>query len=338
MVIYITLFLENVMIGLYQNYRRIEMKNKIKLYIVSGFLGSGKTTFLKRLLENFSGKKLGVLINEFGVIGIDGRTINKEGLEYVEVNNGSIFCSCIKADFVKTLIELQKLDIDMLLIENSGLADPSSMNTILDEMASHMERGYDYIGSVCIIDSSRFLKYVDMLPQLSNQVSSSEFIILNKTDLTDEATISDLRKRMNTINPNAFVIKAEHTDVPLMLLDSQLKNNGVFAESYNTPSNRVATYTIKLDKQYRKTGIESFVRGLEEYAMRIKGFVDTDEGWLHVDIIDGDYYNRIITSVDDELIAKQSIVIISKNHVDFDDKVSALWQEQFKELPKFIEE
>lgn len=314
------------------------MKDKIKLYIVSGFLGSGKTTFLKRLLENFSDEKLGVLINEFGVIGIDGKTISKDGLEYVEVNNGSIFCSCIKAYFVKTLIELQKLDIDILLIENSGLADPSSMNTILGEMASHMERGYDYIGSVCIIDSSRFLKYVDMLPQLSNQVSSSEFVILNKTDLTDEATVSGVGKRVSEINPNTFVIEAKHADVPLLLLDTQLKNSGVFAESYNTPSNRVATYTIKLDKQYKKSGIESFLRGLEDNAMRIKGFIDTAEGWLHVDIVDGDYNNRMLSDADDELIEKQSIVIIGKDHNDFDDKVTALWQEQFSEIPRYIEE
>lgn len=314
------------------------MKNKVKLYIVSGFLGSGKTTFLRRLLENFSDKKLGVLINEFGVIGIDGRTIKKEGLEYVEVNNGSIFCSCIKADFVKRLIELQNLDIDILLIENSGLADPSSMNTILDEMASHMERGYDYIGSVCIVDSSRFLKYVDMLPQLTNQVSSSEFVILNKIDLADENTKLNVKKRIAHINPNAYIINAVQAEIPFELFDTQLSNSGVFADSYNTPSNRVATYTIKLDNQYKKSGIEAFVRGLEKNAMRIKGFVDTDEGWLHVDIVDGDYHSRMVSRVDDELKAKQSIVIIGKNHVDFDDKVSALWQEQFKELPKFIEE
>lgn len=314
------------------------MKDKIKLYIISGFLGAGKTTFLRRLLENFSGKKLGVLINEFGVIGIDGRTISKKDIEYVEVNNGSIFCSCIKADFVKTLIELQKLDIDILVIENSGLADPSSMNIILDEMYSHMKRGYDYMGSICIVDSSRFLKYVDMLPQLTNQVSSSEFIILNKTDLVDEENILDVKKRIIKINPNAFIIDAVQADVPFAMLDTQLTNSGVFAESYNTPSNRVATYTIKLDKKYLKSDIESFVQGLEENAMRIKGFVDTDEGWLHVDITDGDYQSRMITNVDDELLAKQSIVIIGKNHFDFDDKVATLWQEQFRELPEFIEE
>ena len=63
------------------------MKDKIKLYIISGFLGSGKTTFLKRVLQNFSGEKLGVLVNEFGVIGVDGSTISKDGIEYVEIRS-----------------------------------------------------------------------------------------------------------------------------------------------------------------------------------------------------------------------------------------------------------
>jgi len=313
------------------------MRERIKLYIVSGFLGSGKTTFLKRLLLNFEGVKLGVLINEFGVIGIDGTAISKDGIEYVEVNNGSIFCSCLKANFAKTLIELQKTDIDVLLIENSGLADPSSMNTILDELSRQMERGYDYVGSVCIVDASKFLKFVDMLPQLKNQVSSSEFIILNKTDIADEQTISSIEEQIDGINPNAFVIKAVQADVPLGLLELQLRNNGVFAESYNTPTNRVATYTIKLNKRYSRSRIEEFINGLDEEAMRIKGFVDTDEGWIYIDAVDGDKRNAMVDS-GGEISEKQGIVIIGKSHVDFEDKVTALWQNCTGELPNYIEE
>ena len=75
------------------------MKDKIDLYIVSGFLGSGKTTFLKNMLFNFDKKKTGVLVNEFGAVNIDSVRLSGDTIKMVEINNGSIFCSCLKGDF-----------------------------------------------------------------------------------------------------------------------------------------------------------------------------------------------------------------------------------------------
>ena len=314
------------------------MKEKIKLYIISGFLGSGKTTFLRRLLTDIHSSKTGVLINEFGVIGIDGRTIDKNGLEYVEVNNGSIFCSCIKANFLKTMIELQKLDIDTLIIENSGLADPSSMNAILEELSAYMQRGYEYLGSVCIVDSTLFLKYYKMLPQLVNQVVSSSFVIINKTDLADEKTVDEIENEIKSLNPKAFIKRAVQADVPISEIERHLVNSGVIEESYNTPANRTATYTIKLKKPYKKSSIIAFTKGLSNYALRIKGFVQTDEGWIHVDVVEDDYRYKLIKEADDELKAKQSLVIIGKDQTEFDALVTSLWQEQTGELPDYIEE
>ena len=314
------------------------MKDKIKLYIISGFLGSGKTTFLRQLLTDMSNRRVGVLINEFGVIGIDGRTIDKNGLEYVEVNNGSIFCSCIKANFLKTMIELQKLDIDTLVIENSGLADPSSMNSILEELSAHMQRGYKYIGSVCIVDATLFLKYYKMLPQLVNQVVSSSFVIINKTDLADKKTVDDIENEIMSLNPNAFIKRAVQADVPISGIEKHLVNSGVIEESYNTPGNRTATYTIKLKKVYKKSSIIAFTKGLSKYALRIKGFVHTDEGWIHVDIVENDYRFKQIQKADDELKAKQGLVIIGKDQTEFDELVTSVWEQYTGELPDFIEE
>ena len=79
------------------------MEQALQLYLIGGFLGSGKTTFLKHMLENMENRKIGVLVNEFGNISIDGTVVRKQGMEMVELNNGSIFCACLKDSFVKTL-------------------------------------------------------------------------------------------------------------------------------------------------------------------------------------------------------------------------------------------
>ena len=72
--------------------------------------------------------------------------------------------------------------------------------------------------------------------------------------------------------------------------------------------------------------------------MRIKGFADTDEGWVHIDIVDEDYRFKTIENADDELIAKQGIVIIGRNQTEFDGLVTSLWKKYFSEMPEYIEE
>lgn len=77
-----------------------QMETKTKLYLLTGFLGAGKTTFLTNVLKDLSGKKVAVIMNEFGRVGIDGTLIEKDGMELVEINRGSIFCSCLQLSFV----------------------------------------------------------------------------------------------------------------------------------------------------------------------------------------------------------------------------------------------
>ena len=103
------------------------MEEHIDLILVSGFLGSGKTTFLRRFLTELPEQRLGVLVNEFGAVGIDGTLLRRDGLEMVELNHGTIFCFCLKQDFVTALIAFSRLPIQTLIIENSGMADPGGM-------------------------------------------------------------------------------------------------------------------------------------------------------------------------------------------------------------------
>ena len=95
------------------------------IYLVTGFLGAGKTTFVNGFLDEYKGR-VAVIVNEFGNEGIDGELIHKtEGTEIYEINSGSIFCSCKLMDFANALIELSKYDVDIVLVEASGLSDPS---------------------------------------------------------------------------------------------------------------------------------------------------------------------------------------------------------------------
>ena len=98
-----------------------------KLFVLTGFLGAGKTTFLKRILCNWEGKKIGVIQNDLGKVNIDGELIEKDGLELREISQGSIYCSCRKLDFVKALAELAQRELQYVLVESSGIGDPSNV-------------------------------------------------------------------------------------------------------------------------------------------------------------------------------------------------------------------
>ena len=136
------------------------MKDKTKLYLLTGFLGAGKTTFLTNVLKDLEGKKLAVIMNEFGKVGIDGALIQKEGMELVEINRGSIFCSCLQLSFVSALIEMADRNMEYVFVESSGLADPSNIGEFLEAVEVAKGDVYDYSGAICIVDGVNFLEQI----------------------------------------------------------------------------------------------------------------------------------------------------------------------------------
>ncbi|MBR6955628.1 MAG: GTP-binding protein, partial [Firmicutes bacterium] len=150
----------------------------IKLIMLTGFLGSGKTTLLQKLIDEYAGHRIGVLINEFGAVSIDSELVEGNGIDMTELSNGSIFCACLKDKFVEALVELSGKDIDYLFIEASGLADPANMEDILKGLEKHLDRRYDYVHSVCIVDSTSYPDLIEVLESLDHQVVFSDIIIL----------------------------------------------------------------------------------------------------------------------------------------------------------------
>ena len=98
--------------------------SKIKLYFLTGFLGAGKTTILRNLLENMEGTKVGVIQNELGKISIDGTVLQNNDIQMIELNRGSIFCSCLRLSFVDALTQMAQKGLEYVFVESSGFGDP----------------------------------------------------------------------------------------------------------------------------------------------------------------------------------------------------------------------
>lgn len=313
------------------------MKKPIDLYMISGFLGSGKTSFIKKILKSFEGIKVGVIINEFGSIGIDGKLIEKDGIQLVEINNGSIFCSCIKGNFVKTLIGFSRKEIDILIIENSGMADPSNMHQIIDEVSNRVGRPYDYKGVVCIVDSVSFLKHVRVLAPVQNQIASSNLIVVNKIDLVNQSTLIAIKEKLVELNPAAFVYETMYSEVPISLLEKNLHDNGYIGETSNQCFNRPATYSLESEGSYSDLEIIAFINKIWHYILRMKGFLKGENAWWQVDVV-GDYATVIEAKLGkQDVIEKTKLVIIGHDSEDFNHKIEDAWKEVFHEIPVIFE-
>lgn len=303
------------------------MGDKIDLYLISGFLGSGKTTFLKHLLTGYQEKKIGVIVNEFGDMGIDGKLVERNGIRLVEINHGSIFCSCLKGGFVKTLIGFSKEDIDILVIENSGMADPSNMHRLLGELEGKTGRPYAYRGAVCILDAVTFLKYVKILNPVRSQVVSGSLLVINKTDMVNQDSLRDIREKLKELNPMAYIYETVYSLVPLTVLENFIRDNGYDAETSNRENGEFVSCAMECREPVEARMLETFAGRMGKKALRLKGLADTLEGWYQLDAVDGSITIRRISLGRADTIRYTRVVMICNGDDVPEEEMLAAWKE-----------
>lgn len=286
------------------------MKKKINLYLLSGFLGAGKTTFLKNVLSELSNEKVGVIMNEFGKIGIDGPIIEKDGMELVEINRGSIFCSCLKLSFVKAMMELADREMKYLFVEGSGLADPSNIGDILRGIRATKGDIYEFKGAICLIDSLHFLEQIDDLETVERQLKYCHLAIINKIDLVDEYTISKIEEKIKEINPKVEIKKASYGNISFDFLKEDLMKNdwAESKETTNTEETKPKTLNMTFTGEVKKEDLTRFIDSISRDCYRIKGFFKLDNGWNQVDVVNKKIDYKLI---DDDKEVSQ-LVFISK--------------------------
>jgi len=260
----------------------------IKLVLLSGFLGAGKTTLMTNILDSFAGERIGMIVNEFSETGVDGPLLARDGVTMTELSNGSIFCACIKQHFLQSLIDLSREDISHLFIEPTGLADPSEMDKILDTIRPMLERDYDYRGVVCVIDAETFHKLSMVLPALTRQVEYCSVAIINKADLVDSARLEEISGLVTSINPNCEIIVTSHCQLDVRALVDRLSPaNKEAMDSTNTPESRLYTLVLKPQCDVPADALREFVDSLSAHAYRVKGFLPVDGGIVAVNAVGG---------------------------------------------------
>lgn len=189
--------------------------NKIPVTILTGFLGSGKTTLLNRILKENHGKKIAVIENEFGEVGVDNELVIGAEEEIFEMNNGCICCT-VRGDLIRILNQLlkRKDQFDFIIVETTGLANPAPVAQTFwvdDEMKEQMS--LDAI--VTVIDAKHVWLHIDDSTECQEQIAFADVIILNKIDLVSEEELNILEKRIVAMNSQAKVYKSKDAEIDM---------------------------------------------------------------------------------------------------------------------------
>ena len=191
---------------------------RIPVTVVTGFLGSGKTCLINNILQGQKKRKVAVIVNEFGEIGIDGQLVVEEDKEQlVEFNNGCLCCT-VRDDLAQTLAKLTaKADLDAILIETTGLADPAPVASTFF-VSEEIRPYYRLDAFVTVADAFNLERNLAGSHEAEEQVAFADIILLNKTDLVSPEDLTRIEDKLKAFNPLAKIYHTEYSAVDLDLI------------------------------------------------------------------------------------------------------------------------
>lgn len=288
---------------------------KTKIIIVSGFLGSGKTTLIKKYLDYCSSdENIVVLENEFGEVSIDSKVLSENNLDVYEINNGCICCTLLN-DFETGLSSIiEKYNPDKLIIEPSGVAKVSDIINIVDKLGLQVDKIATLVNAFTF--DMNFESFGDFY---KDQIKKADVLFLTRLDRLEKIRkngFDNVMNKLRILNPNAEVLYRDDVDVKTILdSDSTIQIREVKKPSLERSFQNLESYTLKIEKEFSIDEIYNILDKLinsSKYGLviRSKGILKTEEGFVKFDYVDGE------TSVDKLDDSLNTDVVVIGNYLN----------------------
>ena len=294
----------------------------INVYIISGFLGSGKTTFIQKLLSEKKFGKVMLLENEFGEVGVDGAFFDK-ALKIKEINNGCICCS-LQGDFESALEEIEKSDITDLLIEPSGVGKLSEIINVVSE-----DEDFRIISHICIVDVKTCKKYhKNFKDYFDDQVKAANAVVLSHLDVASENKIDEAKKIIEEINDDVIILDKPVSEYKIdELMDLIVKgyeednehehhegcecncgchhhHDHEHHHHHDDDDDEVfKNQIIRPSHIFTKEELEKILSNVDEDIIRIKGYVNSKDGTLYLNYVLNEYNIYLGEKREDTLVS-----------------------------------
>lgn len=297
---------------------------QIKLYFLTGFLGSGKTTILRNLLENMEGTKVGVIQNELGKISVDGTVLQNNDIQMIELTRGSIFCSCLRLSFVDALVQMSQKDLEYVFVESSGFGDPSNAEEILEATKVMVGDAYDFRGCICLVDCFNFLDQLGDTETIDRQLKHCNLAVLTKIDLVDRERIEFIKEKVQEINPVCPITESANGNIDRSFYNMDLMKYkwAECEETTNSAATKPKTFSMNFTGEVEKEKLEAFLEKIEPDVYRVKGFFKVkEEGWEKIDVV-----GKKLDYAPYEEQPQSQLVFISKIGVALIREISEVWE------------
>ena len=279
------------------------MADACDLILITGFLGAGKTTLLRKLLRMYSGERIHMVINEFGAVNVDGVVLEDLGATMDAIINGSIFCACRMDQFEAALDRAQEQQPDLLLVEASGLSDPTAIRTIVEQHARYP--GIRYRGCIALADATSIHRVIHTARVCHRQLSVADLILLTKTDLATAQQLEAAETLLTNRYYGVQILHAVQGAVPRETVDA-LSAERPAQTGVHRRDLTLQKHSLTVSRQMKAEQLRAFLKMFAEDAYRIKGFVQLADGNYLADCV-GAYIK--LTPADSRKINQKLVVL-----------------------------
>lgn len=257
------------------------MTGRLPLTVIGGFLGAGKTTLLNRWLHEHGGRRIAVLVNDFGALNIDAALVASTGAHTIALSNGCACCS-IGGDLGAALARVieARPPFDAVVIEASGVSDPWRIAQVgLADPALSLQAVLVLVDAAAVLAQAADPLLAD---SLARQLQAADLVVVNKTDLVDTATLHAVHQWLDGVVPGRPRVDVQDADVPALLRDGPrlplAQDHG--PDPGPGHERQFETWSMQPDGAFSSTALRAALRDMPAGVLRLKGWLLTDTlGW-----------------------------------------------------------